>query len=97
MAGVPSAWTQSRAKLRRCAFRVAAAYLAGAFVVLQPANHRFRRLALPELLRVVQGVLGFIMTVPPAWAHDLGPGGLQRTLPVGGVPAGRTEPRVLPP
>ncbi len=99
MAGAPSARTHLFAELKRlCVFRVAGAYPAPAFHVPQTANRSFRRLKLPGSafrLIVTRVIRGFVSAAPPAWACNLGPGGLQRTLPAGVAPAGGTQPLVL--
>ena len=86
MAGAPSAWTRFLAELkRRRVLRVAAVYLAASFVAIQVAPGLFQALLLPDWafrLLVVLLILGFLIAVPLAWAYDVGPGGIQRTLPV---------------
>ena len=95
MAGAPSVWTQFVAELkRRRVVRVAGAYLAAAFVVLQFADYLFRGLALPEWafrLVVILVVSGFVIAVALAWAYDVGPGGIQRAPPADQVPTGEPE------
>lgn len=66
---------------RRRVFRVAAAYLAMAFVLLQVAE-----IVLPALgqdgaltVVVVLAFLGFPLALVLAWAYDLSPGGIVRT------------------
>ena len=95
MADAPSEWSRFFAELkRRRVFRVAAAYLAAAFVVLQFADYLFRGLALPDWafrLIVVVAVLGFVIAVPLAWVYDVGPGGIRRTLPLERTPTAEPQ------
>ncbi len=90
MADPPGAWTQFFAELkRRRVVRVAAVYLAATFVVLQAAPALFQALLLPDWafrLLVVLLILGFLVAVPLAWAYDVGPGGIRRTVPAEQVP-----------
>jgi tetratricopeptide (TPR) repeat protein len=69
---------------RRRMFRAAAVYLAVAFVILQLGDLVVEPLALPAwtmTLLIVITAVGFILTLVLAWAFDLTPDGVQRTMP----------------
>ncbi len=69
---------------RRHVFRVAAAYGATAFVVIEAADIVFPRLGLPEwtvTLVVALAVLGFPVALVLAWAYQLTPEGVKRAAP----------------
>ena len=67
---------------RRRVFRVAGAYLVGAWIVLQVGDVVFPALRLPPwtlTLLVVLVVLGFPVALLLGWAFDITPGGIERT------------------
>ncbi|HET9440731.1 MAG TPA: hypothetical protein VFO52_11195 [Longimicrobiales bacterium] len=67
---------------RRRVFRVAAAYLVGAWLVLQVSDVVFPALRLPLwtlTLMVVVVMLGFPVALLLGWAFDITPGGIERT------------------
>ena len=67
---------------RRRVFRVAGAYLVGAWLVLQVGDVVFPALRLPPwtlTLLVVLVVLGFPVALLLGWAFDITPGGIERT------------------
>jgi serine/threonine-protein kinase len=69
---------------RRRVFRVAAAYLAIAFIVLQVAEIVFPALGQDRglTIAVVLAIIGFPVTLVLAWLYDLSPLGLVRTAPL---------------
>lgn len=73
---------------RRNVYKVAAAYLVAAFVVLQLAGLAAEALALPPwfgpMIWVLCG-LGFPLALVVAWAYDVGPEGMQRAHAAGPV------------
>ena len=80
--------------MRRHVFRVGAAYLVVAWLLLQIADVLLPALQLPDwtvTFVAVLLVLGFPLTLVLAWAYDIVPGGVERTedLPAeGGKPIG---------
>lgn len=67
---------------RRRVFRVAGAYLVGAWIVLQVADTLFPALHLPPwtvTLVAAAVVLGFPIALVLGWAFDITPGGIERT------------------
>ena len=67
---------------RRRVFRVAGAYLVGAWIVLQVADTLFPALRFPPwtvTAVAVAVVLGFPIALLLGWAFDLTPGGIERT------------------
>lgn len=76
---------------RRKVFRVAAAYLVVAWLLVQVAGTTFEPLGLPAWtlkLVIVVVALGFPVACVLAWAFDVTPGGIERT--------GSAGPRALP-
>jgi tetratricopeptide (TPR) repeat protein len=68
---------------RRRVFRVAGAYLVGAWIVLQVADTLFPALRFPPwtvTAVAVAVVLGFPIALVLGWLFDLTPGGIERTL-----------------
>src|SRR5262245_5909771 len=67
---------------RRRVFRVAGAYLVGAWIVLQVADTLFPALGLPVWtvrFVAVAAVLGFPIALILGWVFDLTPDGIERT------------------
>ena len=92
---------------RRKVFRVAIVYLVSAWLLIQVADAVFEPLGLPGWtlkLVIVLAALGFPLACALAWAFDLTPSGVERTLPgdqprapapapeATAVPAARTSP-----
>jgi tetratricopeptide (TPR) repeat protein len=74
-----SLWKELR---RRKVFRVAAAYLGGAFVVLEGAQLTFGSIGVPDwgyTALVVLAVAGLPLALVLSWLFDLTPDGVQRT------------------
>jgi tetratricopeptide (TPR) repeat protein len=72
---------------RRRVYRVAVVYAAVAFVIWQAAEIAFPALKLPEwalTLVVVLTLVGFPIAVVLAWAFDITPEGVRRTVPATG-------------
>lgn len=79
--------------MRRHVFRVGAAYLVVAWLLLQIADVLLPALQLPEwtvTFVAVLLVLGFPLTLVLAWAYDIVPGGVKRTED---LPASDGKPR----
>jgi len=83
---------------RRKVFRVAAAYMVGAWVLLQVAGATFEPLNLPKwstTLVLWLLVLGFPVAVGLAWALEVTPQGVKRTKPRTRAPARKTADQVV--
>ena len=79
---------------RRRVFRVAGVYLVAAWLVIQVADAVFEPLGLPAWalrLVIILAALGFPLACVLAWAFDVTPQGIERTLP-GGPPPRRCPP-----
>lgn len=73
---------------RRRVFRVAGAYLVGAWIVLQVADTLFPALRFPPwtvTAVAVAVVLGFPIALVLGWIFDLTPGGIERTMSTASV------------
>lgn len=71
---------------RRKVIRVAAAYGAVAFVLIQAASYVFPALLLPDVafrVLVVLSLFGFPIALVLAWAFEVTPDGVRRTSPAG--------------
>ena len=71
---------------RRRVFRVAGAYIVGAWIVLQVADTLFPALHLPPwtvTLVAAAVIIGFPIALLLGWAFDITPGGVERTSPSG--------------
>ncbi|HST28912.1 MAG TPA: tetratricopeptide repeat protein [Rudaea sp.] len=70
---------------RRRVFRVLAVYVVAAWVLIQFGSAVFEPLGLPpwsmRLLLVLLAV-GFVLTCVLAWVYDIGPHGIERTVPL---------------
>jgi TolB-like protein/tetratricopeptide (TPR) repeat protein len=69
---------------RRHVFRIAAAYVVGAWIAIQVAATIAPLLGMPDWvprLVVLLSILGFPIAVALAWIYDLGERGLERTAP----------------
>jgi Tol biopolymer transport system component/TolB-like protein len=80
---------------RRRVYRVAVAYAIVGWVTIQVASDVVPALHLPEwatTLVVVLALLGFPVALVLAWAYDINPSGVERTLPPAGTAA--APPRV---
>ena len=78
---------------RRKVFRVAVAYVIGAWVLLQVAQATFQPLNLPAwsiTLVLWLLILGFPVAVGLAWALEVTPQGVKRTRPQAKTPARKT-------
>ena len=78
---------------RRRVFRVAGVYLVAAWLVIQVADAVFEPLGLPAWslrLVIILAALGFPLACVLAWAFDVTPQGIERTLP--GDPAAAPLP-----
>jgi eukaryotic-like serine/threonine-protein kinase len=76
---------------RRHVYRVAVAYAVVAWVVVQAASIVVPELMLPAWITralIVVAILGFPLALVLAWAFDITPAGVQRTLPSGEAEAG---------
>lgn len=86
--GSPSSWRRFFAELkRRHVYRVAAVYAATGFVLIQVADLTFERLGLPSwspTLVIVLVLAGFPIAVVLAWAFEVTPEGVRRSLPAQG-------------
>lgn len=73
---------------RRRVFRVAAAYLVAAWLLIQLGSATFEPIGLPAWsmrLLLVLLLLGFVLACALAWAYDIGAHGIERTPPVFGI------------
>ncbi|HEY8229674.1 MAG TPA: tetratricopeptide repeat protein, partial [Rhodanobacteraceae bacterium] len=73
---------------RRRVFRVAAAYLVAAWLLIQLGSATFEPIGLPAWsmrLLLVLLLLGFVLACALAWAYDIGAHGIERTPPVSGI------------
>ncbi len=81
---------------RRRVFRVAGVYLVAAWLVIQVADAVFEPLGLPAWalrLVIILVALGFPLACVLAWAFDVTPQGIERTLT--GVPAAAPLPAAI--
>jgi len=84
---------------RRKVYRVAVVYAAVAFVIWQAAEIAFPALSLPDwalTLVVVLTLIGFPIAVVLAWAFEVTPEGVKRTVPATGEPAEVVRPAYRP-
>jgi adenylate cyclase len=75
---------------RRRVFRVVVIYAIAGWVVIEVSATVLPGLNLPEwttTMVILLVALGFILAVGLAWAFDIGPQGIERTLPSGETPA----------
>jgi hypothetical protein len=86
----PYRWQTLIAELRRRrVFRVAIAYIASAFVVVQAAQIYFPALGVPDLAFraiAVLSLIGLPVAIALAWVFDITPEGVQRTQPEASLP-----------
>lgn len=96
MSGKRSRFSTFIAELRRRhVFRVAIAYAAVAWVLMQGADITFPAFGLPEwtiTLLVMLLVAGFPLAVVLAWAYDITPAGVERTTSEPAGEAARPDP-----
>ncbi len=80
---------------RRRVFRVAAAYAVVAWLAIQVGEATFPAFGIPDWamrLVVVLAIIGFPVAIVLAWAFDLTPSGVERTLPVGNGSTSAPQP-----
>ena len=89
---------------RRHVFRIAAAYVVGAWIAIQVGATVAPLLGMPDWvprLVVLVAIIGFPIAVVLAWIYDLGERGIERTAPQAvpeqAAPAAPTVPVVQPP
>ena len=88
---------------RRHVFRIAAAYVVGAWIAIQVGATVAPLLGMPDWvprLVVLVAIIGFPIAVVLAWIYDLGERGIERTAPQAvaeqAAPAAPTVPVVQP-
>ena len=84
---------------RRRVFRVVVLYAIAGWIVIEVSATVLPGLNLPDwttTMVILLVALGFIIAVGLAWAFDIGPQGIERTLPSGEAPA-QPAARPLPP
>jgi adenylate cyclase len=79
---------------RRRVIRVTVLYTVAGWIVIEVSSTVLPNLNLPQwsvTLVTVLVVLGFVLAVVLAWAFDIGPGGVHKTLPLETETAGQTD------